>query len=348
MIITLKNTIQKTQIDEIKRVLQINGLSFTQTRFRDQQTLVVPIESDSAGLTAYLTSMAGVHDVYQPEKPYQLVSREFGKTPSQFPIKKDTIGKESFNLIAGPCSIESRSQIMETAHFLSELGIKFLRGGAYKPRTSPYTFQGLGLEGLEYIREAADHYGMAVVTELLDYHLIDEVAPFADILQVGSRNMFNYYLLKKLGEQSKPVLLKRGMFAKIEEWLLAAEYILLNGNEKVILCERGLRTFDPAVRNQMDISAIPLAKELSHLPVWADPSQGTGLRSLVKPLSLAAVAAGVDGLIIEVHPDPDQALSDGSQSLNFNDYRDLLKNLQPLAYNLRKNLYLSEANKDFA
>lgn len=348
MILKLRPTISQQEIQEICAILSDKGFSYSVTHLNRQSVVVVNQNSEEQEIWDVLSSFEGVETMNESSKPYQLVSRESKDEPTQFQVNGETITQGSFNLVAGPCSIESRTQIMETAHFLSEMGIKFIRGGAFKPRTSPYAFQGLGLEGLELIREAADLYGMSVITELLDYQLINDVSPYADILQVGSRNMFNYYLLKQLGEQEKPVLLKRGMFARIEEWLLAAEYILLQGNQKVILCERGLRTFDPAIRNQMDISAIPLVKELSHLPIWADPSQGSGKRSLVEPLSKAATAAGVDGLMIEVHPQPDQALSDGSQSINLPNYQALVKNIQPIVENLNNNSYIGRSFKGYS
>ncbi len=347
MIVQLRNTISQKALQEIFTLLGDQNLPYSVADLNGQSLIVIDKSYEDGTTANTLSSLEGVEFIKETSKPYQLVSRDFKDEATRFEVNGETIGQGSLNLVAGPCSIESRSQIMETAHFLSEIGIKFLRGGAYKPRTSPYAFQGLGLEGLKMMREAADVYGMSVITELLDYQLIDEIAPYTDIFQVGSRNMFNYYLLKQLGEQQKPILLKRGMFARLEEWLLAAEYILLHGNEKVILCERGLRTFDPAIRNQLDISAIPLVKELSHLPIWADPSQGSGKRSLVEPLSKAALGAGVDGLMIEVHPDPDRALSDGIQSINLSDYQTLVKNIQPIAENLNKNSYIGSDFKDY-
>ena len=247
-------------------------------------------------------------------KPYQLVSREWKKEDTTFEINGVCIGKDLV-MIAGPCAVENREQIFTISEYLCKLNIKFLRGGAYKPRTSPYSFQGLKTEGLQLLREAGDKYGLAVVSEIMGLDKIEEFCEYADILQVGTRNMQNYPLLKALGKSGKPVLLKRGMSSTIEEWLLAAEYIISSGNDRVILCERGIRTFETATRNTIDIAAIPLVKLLSHLPVILDPSQGTGLRDLVNPISLAAIAAGADGLIIEVHNQPEEALSDGDQSL---------------------------------
>lgn len=257
-------------------------------------------------------------------KPYQLVSREWKKEDTVIKLKQTEIGGKNITLIAGPCAVENEDQIFTICEFLSKQNIKLLRGGAYKPRTSPYSFQGLKKDGLILMRQAADKYGMGVVTEVMDTNLVDEVYQYADILQVGTRNMQNYQLLRALSKIDKPIMLKRGMSSTLEEWLLAAEYILSGGNEKVILCERGIRTFETATRNTLDLSIIPLAKQLSHLPVIADPSQGTGIRELVTPMSIAAIAAGADGVMVEVHNHPEEALSDGPQSLYF----DQVQNLQ--------------------
>ena len=258
----------------------------------------------------------------------KLVARQDENHQSVIRVGNETIGGKELCLIAGPCAVESEQQLDEIAKGVSDLGIKFMRGGAYKPRTSPYAFQGLKKDGLRLLKNVSDKYGVKIVTEVLDTSLIEEVYPYADILQVGSRNAKNYAFLKELGKIDKPILLKRGMSSTISEWLLAAEYILLGGNENVILCERGIRTFDTSVRNTMDIAAIPLAKELSHLPVIADPSQGTGKRSLVTPLSLAAIAAGADGLMIEVHNEPEEALSDGFQSMYLDSMKEMVQVLK--------------------
>jgi 3-deoxy-7-phosphoheptulonate synthase len=263
-------------------------------------------------------------------QPYQLVSREWKTDDTVFEINGVQIGRERV-MIAGPCAVENQEQIYTITEFLSKLGIRFLRGGAYKPRTSPYSFQGLKTEGLILLREAADKYEMAVVSEIMSEDKIPELLEYADILQVGTRNMQNYPLLRALGKAGKPILLKRGMSSTIEEWLLAAEYIVSSGNERVILCERGIRTFENATRNTLDIAAIPLVKSLSHLPVILDPSQGTGIRDLVPAVSKAAIAAGADGLIIEVHNQPKEALSDGDQSLYLDQFADMLPVLEEIA-----------------
>ncbi|MFT6112733.1 MAG: 3-deoxy-7-phosphoheptulonate synthase [Bacteroidia bacterium] len=270
----------------------------------------------------------------------KLVSRQHSDHNTVIRVGDELIGAKELCLIAGPCAVESEEQLNEIAKGLSELGVKFMRGGAFKPRTSPYAFQGLKKEGLKMLKNASDTYGVKIVTEVLDTTLIEEVYPYADILQVGSRNAKNYQFLKELGKVDKPILLKRGMSSTINEWLLAAEYILLGGNENVILCERGIRTFDTSVRNTMDIAAIPLVKELSHLPIIADPSQGTGQRSLVTPLSLAAIAAGADGLMIEVHNNPEEALSDGFQSMYLNTMGDMVKLMRAQAEHSGRTLNL--------
>jgi 3-deoxy-7-phosphoheptulonate synthase len=263
-------------------------------------------------------------------KPYQLVSREWKPENTIIEVNGVKIG-ESLMMVAGPCAIENEEQIFTISEFLSKVGIKFLRGGAYKPRTSPYSFQGLKTEGLVLMRKAADRYGMAVVTELMSQDKLDELCEYADIIQIGTRNMQNYPLLRALGKTNKPILLKRGMSSTIEEWLLAAEYILSGGNSRVILCERGIRTFEQATRNTLDLSAVALVKQLSHLPVIVDPSQATGVRNLVPAMSLAAIATGADGLIVEVHNQPEEALSDGDQSLYLDQFAGMMDPLRKAA-----------------
>ncbi len=271
-------------------------------------------------------------------KPYQLVSREWRKEDTIINLPTTTIGGNQLTLIAGPCAVENEEQIFTICEFLNKRNIKLLRGGAYKPRTSPYSFQGLKKDGLILMRKAADKYNMGVVTEVMETNLVDEVYQYADILQVGTRNMQNYQLLRALSKIDKPVLLKRGMSSTLEEWLLAAEYILSGGNEKVILCERGIRTFENATRNTLDLSIIPLVKALSHLPIIADPSQGTGVRDIITPMSMAAVAAGADGVMVEVHNQPDEALSDGPQSLYFDQFDTLISKLTDTAELVNKQI----------
>ena len=280
-------------------------------------------------------------------KPYQLVSREWKKDDTVIKLGHTEIGNGNITLIAGPCAVENEDQIFTICEFLSKLDIKILRGGAYKPRTSPYSFQGLKKDGLILMRQAADKYGMHVITEVMDTNLVDEVYQYADILQVGTRNMQNYQLLRALSKIDKPVMLKRGMSSTMEEWLLAAEYILSGGNDKVILCERGIRTFETATRNTLDLSIVPLLKSVSHLPVIVDPSQGTGVRELVVPMSLASVAAGADGLMVEVHNQPEEALSDGAQSLYFDQLKDLVNRLKTVSGAFGKS-FNSETEKIFS
>lgn len=248
------------------------------------------------------------------------------------------IGGDEIVVIAGPCSVESREQILETANFVKRFGAKMLRGGAFKPRTYPYSFQGLGEQGLQLLAEAREETELPIVTEVMASSDVELVEGYADMFQVGARNMQNYPLLKRLGRASKPVLLKRAMTATIEEWLGAAEYILNGGNMDVILCERGIRTFQKLTRFTLDLAAIPVIKQLSHLPVIADPSHGTGHASLVSPMARAAVAAGADGLLIEVHPNPAEALSDGGQSLSLEEFRDLMRGLVPIAHTVGRRL----------
>ena len=263
-----------------------------------------------------LVAAAGVEEIIRISHPFKLASRNFRPEGSIVELGKGvSIGGTEVIVGAGPCAVESAEQISEIAQAVARSGAKLLRGGAFKPRSSPYSFQGLGEKGLKLLREAADKNGLLVVSEVMDPSQIELMLPYVDVMQVGARNMQNYHLLRALGENSKPVLLKRGMSATIEELLLSAEYIMSGGNYNVVLCERGIRTFDTYMRNTMDIAAIPVIKQLSHLPVMADPSHGTGRRDKVPPMARAAVAAGADGLLIEVHQDPERALSDGAQSI---------------------------------
>jgi len=257
-------------------------------------------------------------------KPYQLVSKEWQADDTILEVNGSHIGGSNFTLIAGPCAVENREQLGAIANYLSKKGVHFLRGGAFKPRTSPYSFQGLKEEGLKLLREVGERNKLNIVTEVMGTETIDLVAEYADVLQVGTRNMQNYPLLKGLGKIDKPILLKRGMSCTVEEWLLAAEYIMVGGNPRVILCERGIRTFNKATRNTMDLGSMALVKALTHLPVFADPSQGTGIRELVLPMTKAAIAAGADGAIVEVHNQPEEALSDGDQSLYFDQFDRLI------------------------
>ena len=278
----------------------------------------------------------GVKEVIRITSPYKLVSRVFKPDNTIIEVNGIKFGGTHIGMIAGPCSVETYEQMDETAEKLYNSGVRILRGGAFKPRTSPYAFQGLGEEGLKILRKVADKYNMAVTSEVMEVNQIPMFLKYVDILQVGARNMQNFNLLKSLGEVRKPVMLKRGLSATIEEWLMSAEYIMSGGNREVILCERGIRTFENMTRNTLDISAIPVVQKISHLPVIVDPSHATGLRDKVAPMSKAAVAAGVDGLVIEVHNNPDCALCDGAQSLYPEEFAELFKDLKALAVVVKK------------
>ena len=274
-----------------------------------------------------LRAAPGVAEVIQISHPFKLVSRQLRQARTVIDVGGTKIGNGELVVIAGPCSVESEEQLIETAHAVKASGARMLRGGAYKPRTSPYDFQGLGVEALRFLQHARQETGLPVVTEVMSEADVEIVAEYADMLQVGARNMQNFSLLRKLAPVAKPILLKRGPSATVKEWLLAAEYLLSGGNANVVLCERGIKTFETATRNTLDLAAVALVKELSHLPVLADPSHGTGLRSLIAPMSKAAAACGADGLIIEVHPCPERALSDGPQSLDLPGFRELMEEL---------------------
>ena len=278
-----------------------------------------------------LELLPGVREVVKITEPYKLVGRTFKAADSVVDVAGVKVGGNEVIVMAGPCSVESREQVTSVAQSVQAAGARVLRGGAFKPRTSPYAFQGHGEEALRWMRAAADEQGLAVISEVMDTRAIEMMLRYVDCLQVGARNMQNFDLLKELGRVRRPVLLKRGMSATIEEWLLSAEYILAGGNHEVILCERGIRTFESATRNTLDISAIPVVKKRSHLPVLVDPSHGTGSRDKVTPMARAAVAAGADGLLIEVHDDPDKALSDGAQSLYPEQFEQLMAELRVIA-----------------
>ncbi len=310
------NTSHESELNELFSYLRKESPHF---RFMPAQQIIVAPKLTNSEI---VQSLNGVTDIITIDTPYQLAHKNWKSTTS-INVKGVTISNHSFTFIAGPCSVESEDHIFKTAEFLHSLGVKFIRGGAYKPRTSPYSFLGLGKKGLEYLHKAAKQYDLRVVTEIMDLSLLDEVMEYADVLQVGSRNMQNFYMLNELGKINKPVLLKRGMHAKVAEWLLAAEYVLSGGNDHVILCERGIRSFDPESRNVMDVGVIPLIKELSHLPIIADPSHGTGAASRVQPMALASAAAGANGLMIEIHPEPQKALSDSAQAISFEQFAQL-------------------------
>ncbi|MCZ6684646.1 MAG: 3-deoxy-7-phosphoheptulonate synthase [Candidatus Dadabacteria bacterium] len=278
-----------------------------------------------------LSILEGVEKVIPILPAHKIASREFKPEDTTIKVRDVVVGNNKIPVIAGPCSVESEEQLMEIAHSIKESGATMLRGGAYKPRSSPYTFQGMGIEGLKLLAQAREETGLPIVTEILDPHDLDSVVQYADVLQIGARNSQNYALLKEVGKSKKPVLLKRGMSTTIKEFLMCAEYILAEGNEDVMLCERGIRTFETATRNTFDLNAIPVLKEKTHLPVIADPSHGTGYWQYVTPMTLAAIAAGADGVIIEVHNNPEVAVSDGGQSLKPHKFKALMEKASSVA-----------------
>jgi 3-deoxy-7-phosphoheptulonate synthase len=274
---------------------------------------------------------SGVENVLRILKPYKLASREFKKENTEIHVRGIVIGGKKIPVMAGPCAVENKTILLAIAEKVKAGGAAFLRGGAYKPRTSPYSFQGLGEEGLQYLAQARERTGLPVVTEIMDPRDLDAIVKYSDIIQIGARNMQNFRLLLEVGSAQKPVLLKRGLSSTIKEWLMSAEYIMSRGNHQVMLCERGIRTFETATRNTLDLSAVPVLKQLTHLPVVVDPSHGVGKRDLVAPMTKAAVAAGADALIIEVHTNPEEAMSDGEQSLKPEQFEKLMKELKPIA-----------------
>lgn len=295
------------------------------------KTVIGAIGDRSQSTMESLELLAGVERVVPIMQPYKLASRELVEGNTTVEVAGRTIGGKKLAIIAGPCAVESCSQLLETAHAVREAGATFLRGGAYKPRTSPYSFQGMEEEGLKILAQAREEVGLPVVTEVVNPADVPLVAQYVDILQIGARNMQNFTLLREVGRSKKPVILKRGLAATVEEWLMAAEYILSEENYNVILCERGIRTYETETRNTLDVSAIPLVKQHSHLPILADPSHASGRWRLVEPLARASIAAGADGLMVEVHPNPSEALSDGPQSLRPENFASMVKNMKELA-----------------
>jgi 3-deoxy-7-phosphoheptulonate synthase len=305
---------------------------------KGEERTIIGIIGDTRGLSdETFRILPGVSEVISILKEYKLASREFHKKDTIIEVNGVKIGEGYFVIMAGPCSVESKEQLLITGKFIKQLGAKILRGAIFKPRTSPYSFLGLGKEGLNILKEVKEELKIPIITEVLSPEEVDIVSEVSDILQIGTRNMFNYRLLQKVGKIDKPVLLKRNFSAKISEFLNCAEYILKEGNNKVILCERGIRTFDSEfTRNTLDLSAIPILKKETHLPVIVDPSHGTGRRDIIIPMSKAAVAAGADGLLIEVHPKPEEALSDGFQSITFDMFEDLIRELEPFIKIMKK------------
>jgi len=330
MIITLKPGTTKRGVEQV--VQKVKELGFAPHISRGtERTIIGVIGENPIRAREIFESMFIVESVMPVSKPYKLVSREFKGKNTIVRVKNVEIGGKKVIIIAGPCSVENREMLIEIAEKVKATGASLLRGGAFKPRTSPYSFQGLGKEGLKYLAEASRITGLPVVTEAMDPRQVELVSQYADVIQIGARNMQNFDLLKEVGRGDKPVLLKRGMASTIQEFLMSAEYILSRGNENVILCERGIRTFEDATRFTLDLSAVSLIKELSHLPIIVDPSHGTGQRNLIRPMSRAAIAAGGDGLMIEVHPRPEKALSDGFQSILPEDFQRIAKEVSLMA-----------------
>ncbi len=327
MLILLKTDATKEEIASV--AARITELGFTPHEIPGVQRVAIGITGNKAKVSpdTFLV-MPGVVDVISVSKPFKLVGRDFKPENTIVDVGGVKFGGNEIQVIAGPCSVESRSQILEIAEVVKESGAKLLRGGAFKPRSSPYAFQGLKVEGLEYLKEAAEKTGLKIVTEVKDTETLSAVAEYSDILQIGARNMYNFSLLEKIGELKKPVMLKRGFSSTIEELLMSAEYIVSRGNYNVILCERGIRTFETYTRNTLDLNSVPLIKKLSHLPIVVDPSHGTGAWDLVSPLAQASIAAGADGLMIEVHTHPEKALSDGYQSLSPKTFLSMMKQLK--------------------
>ncbi|BAI81548.1 3-deoxy-7-phosphoheptulonate synthase [Deferribacter thermophilus] len=337
MIIVMRPEATEKEIEFVEKKLIEYGFK-THLSKGVERTIIGAIGDERALRDKPLSSLPGVEKVVPILKPYKLVSKDFKKEPTVLNIKGVKIGGKHIAVMAGPCSVESRELLFEVAESVYKAGARILRGGAFKPRTSPYSFQGLGEEGLKYLREVADHFGMLVITELMDPRDLDLVAKYADILQIGARNMSNFRLLKEVGKAKMPVMLKRGMCATIKEFLMAAEYIASEGNYDIILCERGIRSFDTETRNTLDLAAVPVIKNSSHLPIIVDPSHGTGRRDCILPMAQAAIAAGADGLMVEVHPRPSEALSDGDQSILPSDFEVLMKRVRVIAATLEKHL----------
>lgn len=330
MIVIMKPTATQKEVDALMDRVVREGCRVHP--IYGEERVVIGIVGDGTAIDRHqIGRMRGVENVVPISKPYKLASREFHPSDTTFQIGDVTIGGSELILMAGPCSVEGREHLIETAFACKEAGAHILRGGAYKPRTSPYSFQGLGEQGLRYLAEAREATGMPIITEVMEPDLVPLVADYSDVLQIGARNMQNYALLKAVGKTNRAVLLKRGMSGTIQEWLNCAEYILNEGNSRVMLCERGIRTFETETRNTFDINAIPVVKQLSHLPIIADPSHGTGKWEYVGPVALASVAAGADGLILEVHPQPDQAWSDGRQSLKPKRFAELVVQMRAVA-----------------
>src|SRR4030043_1051497 len=332
-IIVIKPTATEEDIRRIVKKLESRGLDVNISKGTERT--VIGVIGDTSKVSEEeengIRVMPGIEDVMRILKPYKLASRDFKAEDTTIDIRGNVIGGKRIQVIAGPCAVESKTMIVSIAEEVKNAGASFLRGGAFKPRSSPYSFQGLREEGLKYLSEAREKTGLPIVTELMDPRDIEIVIRYADVVQIGTRNMQNFSLLLEVGMCDKPILLKRGLSATIKEWLMAAEYVMSKGNQEVILCERGIRTFETATRNTLDLSAVPVLKQLTHLPVIVDPSHGVGKWDLVTPMSKGAVAVGADGLLIEVHTNPEEALSDGEQSLKPDAFKKLMEELKPIA-----------------
>lgn len=329
MIIVMKSKASQPQIAHVIKEIEEQNLT-PMPLFGVERTVIAVIGEERNINIGHIESLAGVEKVMRVVKPYKMVSKETKPEATIIEVNGIKIGSKQLAMMAGPCSVESEEQMEEIAKFLAGQNIKIMRGGAFKPRTGPYSFQGLGVEGLKILNESAKRHDMAVITEVLDIRDLEEVCIHSDILQIGARNMQNFELLKAVGAVNKPVMLKRGLSATIEEFLLAAEYILSHGNPDVMLCERGIRTFETETRNTLALATVPLVKELSHLPIIVDPTHGTGKKSLIEPMTKAAIACGADGIIVEVHPNPEKALSDAQQQLTPQEFSEMMNNIKPI------------------
>ena len=327
MIIVMSHLASQPQVRAVVDRVRELGLR-PEVSLGEDRAVIGVIGSNAYAHREAFSHLPGIQEIVQVTKPFKLASREFQPRDTVVDVAGVPVGGEGVVVMAGPCSVEGEEMLLETARFVAGQGARILRGGAFKPRTSPYSFQGLGRTGLQMLATARDETGLRVVSEVVAPADVELLVEYVDMLQVGTRNMQNYALLQEVGRAGKPVLLKRGMSSTVEEWLLAAEYILSQGNRDVVLCERGIRTFETSTRFTLDLNSVPLVRELSHLPVVVDPSQGTGRWTLVRPMSLAAVAAGAHGLIVEVHPRPGEALSDGAQSLDFENFGRLMRELR--------------------
>ncbi len=330
MIIIMKPNAQERAIKKITDLIQSKGLE-VHLSHGNQVTIIGVVGDKSLLIDSNIEIAEGVDRIVAVTESYKLANKKFHPTPSTIYTSHTSIGPDNLTIMAGPCAIESSQQLLDTAFAVKKSGATFLRGGAFKPRTSPYSFQGLEVEGLKYMKEAREATGLSVVCEVTSASAIDEAIKYVDMLQIGARNMQNFELLKEAGRTKVPVLLKRGLSATIDEWLNAAEYVLAEGNPNVVLCERGIRTFETATRNTLDLSAIPVLRKKTHLPIIVDPSHATGVRDYVSPLAKAAISVGADGLMIEVHPTPETALSDGPQSLTFSQFDELTQTLRKYA-----------------